>query len=147
MENYDANAEQQVWQRVFAQPGQPPREDLRGLVLSAAELAGVYRKLSGSLTGRAKELARGLYQGETANVACLKGLSFLSGGSEEGLRSWNPDKAPVRRQLEKCYHRTRRCMTEYAARSAEAEFGEVFRRLADREGQHCAWLAELLGSL
>ena len=38
-------------------------------------------------------------------------------------------------------------MTEYLARSAEAEYGVVFEKMAKREGEHCGMIAELLGSL
>ena len=145
MEEFDPNVEQQVWQRVFAKPGEPVRGDLRGLLLAAMELAGAYRYLAGVLTGKARERVKQLYEGESANIACLKGIGILSGRGEEVLKIWNPSKEPAGKLLEKCYHRTRRCMVDYMARSAEAEFGVVFQKMGEREGRHCAFLAELLG--
>ena len=145
LENRDIN-EQQVWQRVMAQPEDPARDDLRGLLLAAMELAAAYRYLAGALTGRQRERAKRLHEGEQANIACLKGIGILSGRGEEVLKIWNPSKEPGRKLLEKCYHKSRRCMVEYMSRSAETEFGTVFRKMADREGEHCAWIAELLGS-
>lgn len=147
MENREPNMEQQVWQRVLARTEEPARDDLRGLLLAAMELAGVYRYLAGMMTGKARERLKGLYEGEMANAACLKGIGILSGRGEEALKIWNPPGEPVKKALEKCYHRSRRAMTEYMARSAEAEFGTVFRKMADREGEHCAVIAELLGSI
>lgn len=144
MEQY-APDPQQVWQRVFAQPLQPGREDLGPMLQEAMELAGAYRYLTGSLTGRSREQAQRLYEGEMEVIACLKGIGILSGRPEEVLKLWQPTKGPGKKLLEKCYHRSRRCMTEYMARSAEGEFGVVFRALADREGEHCAIIAGLLG--
>lgn len=145
MENRDPNVEQQVWQRVFARPEEPIREDLRTLLLGAMELAAIYRNLAGTLTGKAREQVKQLYEGEAANLACLKGIARLSGRGEEVLKVWNPTKEPAAKALEKCYHKTRRAMIEYASRSADSEFGTVFQKLADREGKHCAVIAELLG--
>lgn len=147
MENREEKTEQQVWERVFARPVEPQGSDLRGMLLAAGELAAVYRYLTGVLTGKGREKAKQLYEGELANIACLKGIGLLSGRGEEVLKIWNPSKEPARKLLEKSYHRTRRCMVEYMSHSAEAEFGTVFQKLAEREGAHCAVLAQMLGSL
>ncbi len=143
MENQESNA-QAVWQRVFAQPVQPD-SDLRQLQLTAAEMAGIYRHLIGMHTGKQRERLRWLYEEELSNVACLKGLGILMGKPEEVLKLWTPSREPGRRLLEKCYHLTRRMMVDCMGRSAEPEYGIVFRTLADREAAHCAAIAELLG--
>lgn len=146
MENMNRNTEQQVWQRVFAQlQAQPGQEDLRMLALSAMELAAGHRLLTGLLTGSAREQAVRLWEEELANIACLKGMQRLSGGAEVTGRMPNAPKEPARRLLEKSYHRTRRAVTEYTARLADPEFGAVFQKMADREREHCAVIAELLG--
>lgn len=147
MENMDAGTEKQVWDRVFARSEQARGEELRSLLLAAVELAANYRYLAGILTGKAREWARGLYEGELENIRCLKGIGILSGSREEVLKIWNPSKEPAKRILEKCYHRTRRCRMEYMARAAEPEFGVVFQSLADREARHCCQLAQLLGTI
>ena len=143
----DRNIEAQVWQRVRSAAGEPPRSDLRQLQREAMELAAVYRTLVAQFTGRQQEQARQLYLGEKANGAALRGIGVLSHQSEEQLKLWQPGKEPVKKLLERCYHRARRCMTEYMARAADGEYGVVFQKMADREGQHCALIAELLGSL
>lgn len=147
MENMDPNVEQQVWQRVFAQPQNQGRDDLRGLMLSAMEAAAAWRYLAGMMTGKARERVKQLYEGEQANIACLKGMHILSGGTGELPRAVSGPKESTRKVLEKSYHRTRRAMAEYMARSVDGEFGEVFREMARREGEHCALIAELLGSI
>lgn len=138
--------ETRVWQRVLAQPEQPQREDLKLLIIYAQELTAAYGRLMKETYGRNRELLRKLYEGEQTNVACLKGLSLLQ-GRQVKLNPIQAPREPAQKLLEKCYHRTRRAMAEYMARSAAAEFGEVFRAMADREGHNCGLLAEVLGGL
>ena len=139
--------EQQVWQRVLARPEETAKQELRQLQREAMELAAVYRNLLGQLTGKPREQALVLHMGEKANAQTLAGIGLLSRQGGENLKLWQPGQEPPKKVLERCYHRTRRCMTAYMARSAEGEFGTVFRTLADREAQHCALIAQLLGSL
>lgn len=143
----ERNMEQQVWQRVWNQQEEQPRSDLRQLQLAAMELAGIYRHLAGSLTGKQREKAKQLYEGELETAAILKGLGILSGRQEDVLTIWNPAKAPGKKLLEKCYHQTRRCLVDYTARSAEPEFGCVFHALAEQAGKRCCLIAQLLGSM
>ena len=147
MDKQDWNMEQQVWQRVMS--GQEPARgnDLRQLQREAMELAAIYRRLVSQLAGAPQELAKRLYAGEKANAAALTGIGVLSRQGGEQLKLWQPGKEDAAKQLERCYHRTRRCMTEYLARSADGEFGVVFEKLAKRAGEHCALLAEILGGL
>ena len=147
MEKMDPNMERQVWVRVFARPQEPPRDDLRALMLLSMEQAAAYRQLANMLTGRARERARQLYEGEQANLACLKGMRMLSGIPGERAKSMNLPREPAEKLLEKCYHRCRRGLTEYTARTVDGEFGAVFQKMAQREGEHCALIAELLGTL
>jgi hypothetical protein len=111
------------------------------------ELAAIYRAMASRLTGKQQEQVQRLYGGEKANASALVGIGILSRQGGEVLKLWQPGKEDVKLQLQRCYHRTRRCMTEYLARSADGEYGVVFRVMADREGEHCAVIAELLGSL
>ena len=48
MKKNHAEEEHQVWQRVLAQPGEPPRNDLRQLQQEIMELVGIYRQLLAS---------------------------------------------------------------------------------------------------
>ena len=145
MDNGDM--ERQVWQRVQANREATPGNDLRQLQREAMELAAIYRQLSTQLPAGQKEVAAKLYRGEKANGSALAGIGILSRRPGEMLKLWQAGKEDVQKQLQRCYHRTRRCMTEYLARSAEQEYGVVFEKLARREGEHCGMLAELLGSL
>lgn len=147
MDNRDQTRDQQVWQRVRAGGEELPHNDLLQLQREALELTAAYRGLAAQLTGKARELAQRLYRTESANSQVLAGIGFLSRQSGENLKFWQPGKEAPKKTLERCYHRTRRCMTEYMARSAEPEYGIVFQKLADRAGSSCALVAELLGIL
>lgn len=145
MDKQDLNMEQQVWQRVRSNREEAPRNDLRQLQREAMELAALYRNLYSRLTGKQQEQMKQLYQGERDNAAALAGIGILTRQQGETLKLWNPGKEEPKKALEKCYHRTRRCLTEYMARSAEGEFGVVFQKMAEREQTHCALIAQLLG--
>ena len=147
MDKQDMSLEQQVWQRVRAHQEDGPKNDLRQLQREVMELTAIYRNLSSRMTGRPQELVKQLYAGERANASALAGIGVLSGNGGESLKRWQPGKEDPGKQLLRCYHRTRRCMTEYLARSAEPEYGLVFEKLAKREGEHCVLLAEILGAM
>ena len=141
----DKTREAEVWQRVAEGPRSAPGPE--GLLGESAALGAIYRRLAGSLTGPGRSLARKLLAEEEALAACLRGIQVLSGGGGERLRHWEPGKENTRKLLQGCYHRTRRCQGEYAARSLDPDFGEVYRSLAERAGKQCVRLAELLGNL
>lgn len=147
MDKQDRHTEEQVWQRVRACREEAPKNDLRQLQREAMDLAAVYRNLTSQLTGKPQEQVRQLSAGEKANAASLAGIGKLSRMGGENLKLWQPGKEEPQKVLERCYHRTRRCMTEYLARSAEGEFGMVFARMARREEEHCCLIAELIGNL
>ena len=146
MDRPERQAEQAIWERVTQRAEASRGEDLRTLLLACMELTGAYRHLAGQFSGKARERIQQLREGEVTNLACLKGIAILSGQGGELLKIWNPTGKPGTKLLEKCYHRTRRSMIEYMARTADGEYGTVFQKMADREAQHCAWLAELIGS-
>lgn len=136
--------ESQVWQRVFTPGPTGAQPGLKGLLLAAREQVAACRYLAGSLQS---EQARELLRREQANADCLRGILLLSGMGEEKPRAMAYGKEPMRRILEKFYRRARQAVTEYTARYAEPEFGEVFRVMAQREGECCALAAEMLGRL
>ena len=138
--------EQRVWQRVRGtkEPDAGPEE--KQLLLEAMEMAAVYGALLKNASEQSRELLLRLQEGERANIACLKGIARLRRQELPG-KILPPGREPPQKMLERCYHRSRRAMLAFLAQSAVGEFGEVYRAMADREGRHCAWLAQLLGSL
>ena len=145
LEERNAKQEQQIWQRVFAQPRAAGQEDLRGLQLSVMELMAIYRHLYGEALAKSRDRIRSLFRGERENLACLRGMCRLSGGAEGKEKTMTVPKLAAEKLLQLCYHKTRQAMAEYTARSVDPEFGEVFRQMAQREGEHCAILVQLLG--
>ena len=141
------NAENTVWQRVFGGPDNPPSQELGQLIRETSGLAQRYGQLMGTYSGKQRELLRQLREGETANLACLRGILCLAGTPVPVPVPLPGSREPAARTLERCWYQTRRCLVEYTARSAEPEFGPVFRSLADREAEHCVLLARLLGSI
>lgn len=146
MDGLDESTQRMVWQRVFARAGEQPRDDLQKLILQAMESAAAYRLLAGTLAGgQSRELAKRLYGGAQETVDCLNGVRLLAGERVGKPKALPMPREPAEKVLEKCYHRSRRAMAEYTARSAEPEFGAVFRSLAQREEAHCVLIAQLLG--
>ena len=147
LDKQDQNLEQQVWQRVRSCREEGSKNDLRQMQREALELAALYRSLAGQLTGKAREQALQLHRGEKANAAALTGIAMVSRRNGENLKLWQPGKEDPKKLLERCYHRSRRCMTEYLSRSPDGEFGVVFDQMARREGQHCLMILQLLGGI
>ena len=145
MERMDKSRE--VWQRVRNPQPAVPRDGIRALRRESAALAGAYRQVMNSLSGKPREKAEQLYREEMVTSACLRGLEVLRGEDGGQMKLPQPGKEPVLRRLRDCFHRTRNCMAEYTARTVDPETGAVFRELADRAQRQCALIAELMGML
>ena len=147
MDKQEQSTEQQVWQRVRGARNQASGSDLRQLQREAMELAAVYRSLASRMAGKNQARIKRLQAGETANAEALAGMGILLRQDGERLKLWQPGTEDPKRLLERCYHRTRRSVTEYLARSADGEVGIVFERMAKRAAEHCALIAEVLGGI
>ena len=145
MDGFDPKVERQVWQRVRSQP-EPPRGDLRALLLAAMEAAAIYRKLIGSTSGKKRETLHRLYEGQMETAACLRGIGRLSGAADTKAVNVPAPGDPAGKALEKQYHTARRTMAEYTARTVDGEFGAVYQHLADIQREQCVLLTRLLGS-
>ena len=129
----DRDLEKRVWERVAAREG-APREDMEELLRQARELGEEYRALA-RLMGDRGELA-GVRREQQENARILAGIRALQqgGGSEKQKR------------LRRCYHRSRRAMTDYASRMAAAEVGLAYQYLSELERQRCIEVLKMLGS-
>lgn len=133
--------ERQVWQRVNRQEA-PSRESLRPWLLSALEAAADYRRAAQNNSGRRRELLTRLAEGEEAAAACLRGMLAVS-----GIRVTPSPPAPNKHSKVLLY-RLRQCRESYRFYSgcaADPEYGAVFQRLAQRQGEQMALLLTLLG--
>ena len=129
----DRDLEKRVWERVAAREG-APREDMEELLRQARELGEEYRALT-RLMGDRGELA-GIRREQQENARILAGIRALQqgGGSEKQKR------------LRRCYHRSRRATTDYAARVATPEVGLAYQYLSELERRHCIEVLKMLGS-
>ena len=129
----DRDLEKRVWERVAAREG-APREDMEELLRQARELGEEYRALA-RLMGDRGELA-GIRREQQEIARILAGVRALQqgGGSEKQKR------------LRRCYHRSRRAMTDYAARVATPEVGLAYQYLSELERQRCLEILRMLGS-
>ena len=129
----DRDLEKRVWERVAAREG-APREDMEELLRQAWELGEEYRALT-RLMGDRGELA-GIRREQQEIARILAGIRALQqgGGSERQKR------------LRRCYHRSRRAMTDYASRMAAAEVGLAYQYLSELERRHCIEVLKMLGS-
>lgn len=143
MEKFDPSMETKVWRRVTA-PAPPQRgEDLGPLIFAAQEAVRDYRFLREKLKGQ--DMPRLLLEAALDTLACLKGLQQLRSAAPAKTAPLPPPVPSLRRVLEQSYHRCRRMAAEYTARSADAQWGIVFAKLAQREQENCVRLAGLLG--
>lgn len=136
--------EQQVWQRVRGE--QPENSQLKALAMDSQEAGAMYRQLLKSRVESHRELGKYLLRAEGEILATLKGLHYLQTGEPLKL----PMAASVgvdSKGLVRRYHMSQRKVAEFAARSAEPEWGCVFRSLAQRQETECELLCRLLGHM
>ena len=130
----DRELERRVWERVAAREAPPREEDLEALLRQARELAEEYRALAALMGDRS--ILPGIRREEQETARILAGIRALSqGGGSEKLQ-----------RLRRCYHRSRRAMTDYAARVATPEVGLAYQYLSELERQHCLEILRTLGS-
>ena len=130
----DRELEKRVWERVAAREAPPREEDLEALLRQARELAEEYRALAALMGDRS--ILPGIRREEQETARILAGIRALSqGGGSEKLQ-----------RLRRCYHRSRRAMTDYAARVATPEVGLAYQYLSELERQHCLEILRTLGS-
>lgn len=136
--------EKEVWNRVLAGRENVPGQDLRPLAGRVQELLSAWKKLSQSLTGRGKSLAEALAGQEAENLATLKGLARLAGGTLPAAPLPPPPGNPQAIVM-RCWKTNLEVLSEYTARSAQPGTGVVFRRLAQQQEVQAERIARLLG--
>ena len=148
MKNYDPNTAARVWDRV--QNTVVPAGDAQTVLnLIAEEMldAAAYQRLSKRLPPPQAAIARQLSQQEQAHVSCLKGIYTLITGQKPLVPPPTVTDDPPDIVLRRCYGREMQSLAEYERRSADPQYGAVFRKIAEQEQGHCRILLELLGRL
>lgn len=147
MESISPEQASKIWQRV-QRPGEPSQNlELRALELAVLENAGVYCRLQSTLPGSARQLLAALGEDTRRESAMLRGLQLLASQEPPEKKALSPAPASPRELLAGCYHRSIRLLGAYTARTADPLAGCVFQTLAHMSQNHCASIAQLLGSL
>ena len=149
MEGIDREKQRRVWERVqgsIRQPEVPRQDNLKGLMYPVQENAAVYHSLSAQMGQREAEKLRRLHQEQRRCMACIKGICRLR-GEQVKAPVVQPAREPVRRALEKCYHREKRLWEAWEERSSDPDHGVVFVRLGQQAREHCVTILEILGEL
>ena len=148
MEKFDPGKAAQIWQRVQGGTVQTrPEEGLLELIARETEDAVIYLQLSRSVQGRGSGLLRKMYEQEQTHVACLKGIYTLTTGKRANVAAPKLTPDTPENILRRCYGREMRCLARYEQRSGDAEYGQVFLKLAEQEREHCRMILELLGGM
>ena len=130
----DLELERRVWERVADRENHSREEDMDALLRQARQIAEEYRALAARMGDR--NLLAGIRREEQETARILAGIRALSqGGGSERLK-----------RLRRCYHRSRRAMTDYAARVATPEVGLAYQYLSELERQRCLEILRMLGS-
>ena len=148
MKNIDAKTAAMVWDRV--QNAAVPTGDAPAILnLIEEELvdAAAYLRLARKLPPPQAVIARQLAQQEQSHAVCLKGIYTLITGRKAMVPQPALSDDPPEVVLRRCYGREMRCLAQYEARQADAQYGHVFRSLARQEQEHCHRILEILGAL
>ena len=130
----DLELERRVWERVADRENHSREEDMDALLRQNRQIAEEYRALAARMGDR--NLLAGIRREEQETARILAGIRALQqGGGSEKLQ-----------RLRRCYHRSRRAMTDYAARVATPEVGLAYQYLSELERRHCIEVLKMLGS-
>ena len=148
METLDPNVAERVWQRVYNRDtSQDLAAALLGMITAERNDGAVYLQLSRKYQGRESAMLRRLFEEEQSHTACLKGIYMLLTGQKPAIQALKPASESIETTLRKCYGREMRCLAQYEARQTDAQYGHIFRKLAQQEQEHCHRILEILGVL
>lgn len=148
MEEFDYEKAARVWQRVQNREApEPLRPDPAALIRDAGELAAMYQALGRLLPGQDGDRLRQLGRECRGCADCLRGLSAIRGGNPGGERGKAVSARQARPLLEGCYHRERKLLEALVRQTADPEWGQVYRCLAEKCGKRCVTVLEVLGRL
>ena len=148
MKNYDPHTAARVWDRV--QNTAPPTGDAQTVLnLIAEEMldAATYTRLAKRLPPPQAAITRQLALQEQSHIACLKGIYTLITGRKAIVPPPTVSDDPPEIVLRRCYGREMRCLAQYESRQTDAQYGHIFRKLAQQEQEHCHRILEILGVL
>lgn len=135
-----------IWSRVRGDPGNMTG-NLQPLLAMALGEAAVLGALLRQLPGNMQSQLRLLREEELVHARCIRGIGMLC-----GIGPMKVGVPPVKQErpeavLRRSYGNALRAMREYGDRSGDPEYGPVFQWMEQREREHCAVIAQLMGML
>ncbi len=146
MEHIDSEKARRVWQRVqgVADPSEQGM-DLQELIARKLQDSAVYLQLSRRVRGRDGAALQRLHRQAQSQAAILKGMCAMNLGVHPRTGASPAVNQTVPVLLRRCYGREMQTLAEYRRREQDAQYGEIFRELAEQTRAHCRILLELLG--
>ena len=146
---YETCKEARVWQRVQneKQEGKPGRvtESLPALIMEQLQLSGMYRQIAARINGKDGAVMIRLAREAGMQAACLNGIMRLMDGTTPQMGGVHQPLSNTEAALRRCYGAELRLLKVYESKTADAEYGPVFDRMAARQQEHCCALLELIG--
>ena len=150
MKEFDRETVRKIWQRV--QADHPASQSVReGSSLSEwiaweMRFADLYRRLSEKMSGQRANRLRQLARQEQQHAGQLQGICAMLEGNAPKIHPVPIQRAPIPVLLRQCYGEKLRAISEYEKRSADGQFGEIFRNLVQQEQEQCRFLLQLIGT-
>ena len=152
MDHVDNATVQRVWQRVKSpqMPLQAPHarpNELADRILEEWQTGQRYLALQAMPEFKANPELKRLWEQKQSQLACLKGIYRLSVNASCKIPAVMPKTEPGPVLLRKCYGSLLRCCGFYSAATADREFGDAYRQLAEQNRQQAYGILMLLGGL
>lgn len=130
-----------IWSRV-----QPGSGNLQPLLAMATAESAVFGALLRQIPSAQSQL-RHLREEEQAHARCIRGIALLCGAGplKAAVAPVKPERPEA--ALRRSYGNALRAARVYGERAGDPEYGPVFRWMAAREEEHCATIAQIMGSL
>ena len=150
MDHVDNEVVQRVWQRVKSpqlpvQTPNPRPKSLEERILEEWQTGQRYMLLQSTPEFRANPELKRLWEQKQDQLACLKGIYRLSANASCKVPVVPPKSEPAPVLLRKCYGSLLRCCGFYGSATADREFGDVYRQLAEQDRQQCYRILTFLG--
>lgn len=147
MESFDQEKARRVWARVHSGPECAPDPDtLTALLSQELTDAAVLTRLAKQIGGRGGDLLR-LARQCRQHAGYLRGICTMIRRDYSNPAVPAPTVTTAGGALRNCYVNSLHRIQEYENRSADPDYGPVFRKMADTTRNQCAALLELIGKV
>lgn len=145
MDWIDPGTEERIWQRVHGTPD-AGEEELVQLIREEWQDASDCARLAKSQPAPWSSALGQMAREAKTHAGCLTGIYRLTTGHRPQLPPPPQPKQRPEVALRYCFTRKLRRATQYERRTADPEYGFLFRQLCRREREHCCTLLEIMGN-